>query len=271
MTATDPDHLSRLSQVYSTATWDVYDRLDHGLDPSGPDWLHTEAARHLNPGARILDAGCRDATHLIELVSANDAAGVGVEPVPVHVDRARRAVAAAGLEESVRIVPGTVEDCAEPPGSFDFIWCRDVVEQVGALAPFLAAAARLLDRDGRMLVYTTVATDLLEPGDWRLLRNHLGNVPGNLVAENLERAFAAAGFRIAQRHDIGTEWREHAEERTRPVSRALLRLSRLRRQRERVVAEHGEEVYGHVEANLHWEVYQFLGKLLPVVYLLRLR
>jgi hypothetical protein len=31
----------------------------------------------------------------------------------------------------------------------------------------------------------------------------------------------------------------------------------------------GEEIYGHIEANLHWGVHQFLGKLLPTVYLLR--
>jgi hypothetical protein len=66
------------------------------------------------------------------------------------------------------------------------------------------------------------------------------------------------------------EWREHAEERTQPVSRALLRLSRLRRQRDELVAEHGQDIYDHIETNLHWEVFQFLGKLQPVVYVLGL-
>ena len=28
------------------------------------------------------------------------------------------------------------------------------------------------------------------------------------------------------------------------------------------------EVFEHIEANLHWEVFQFLGKLLPTVYVL---
>jgi len=37
----------------------------------------------------------------------------------------------------------------------------------------------------------------------------------------------------------------------------------------RFVAAHGEEIVAHVEANLHWEAYQFLGKLLPLVYVLR--
>ena len=68
---------------------------------------------------------------------------------------------------------------------------------------------------------------------------------------------------------IGTEWVEYAEERTRPASGALLRLARLRRRREAIVAEHGLDIYEHIEANLHWEVFHFLGKLDALVYTLR--
>ena len=53
------------------------------------------------------------------------------------------------------------------------------------------------------------------------------------------------------------------------VSQALLRLSRLRRQRDALVQRFGQDIYDHVEANLHWETFQFLGKLLPTVYILR--
>jgi hypothetical protein len=76
---------------------------------------------------------------------------------------------------------------------------------------------------------------------------------------------------IEDKEVIGAEWREYAEEPTRPTSNALLRLARLRRQREAVVGEHGEDSYRHVEANLHWDAFQFLGKLEPVVYLLHRR
>lgn len=53
------------------------------------------------------------------------------------------------------------------------------------------------------------------------------------------------------------------------MSRALLRLSRLRRQRDALVERFGQDIYDHVEANLHWEAFQFLGKLLPTVYILK--
>jgi hypothetical protein len=35
------------------------------------------------------------------------------------------------------------------------------------------------------------------------------------------------------------------------------------------VQDAGEEIYRHIESNLHWLVYQFLGKLQQAIYLLR--
>ena len=35
-----------------------------------------------------------------------------------------------------------------------------------------------------------------------------------------------------------------------------------------MIERFGSDIYDHVEANLHWEVFQFLGKLAPVVYVL---
>lgn len=120
----------------------------------------------------------------------------------------------------------------------------------------------------RLLVYTTFAFELLDGRDAEMMRRHLGNVDSSLDAGYVEAAFRRAELQIERQDVIGTEWREYAEERTQPVSRALLRLSRLRRQRDDVIAEHGHDISDHIEANLHWEVFQLLGKLQPVVYVL---
>ena len=80
--------------------------------------------------------------------------------------------------------------------------------------------------DGRLLVYTTFATELLEERDADMMRRHLGNVEANLDADRVEAAFGRARLKIERRNVIGTEWREFAEERDQTVSRALLRLSR---------------------------------------------
>ena len=156
-----------------------------------------------------------------------------------------------------------------PDGHFDFIWCRDVVEQVDDLEAAVRETARVLSPSGHMLIYTTFATDGLSPLEVEMMSRHLGNIPSNLVERNVEDAFAEAKLMVERKEVIGTEWREYLEERTRPVSRALVRLSRLRRQQEALVERVGRDIYEHVEANLHWEVFQFLGKLLPTVYVLR--
>jgi hypothetical protein len=120
-----------------------------------------------------------------------------------------------------------------------------------------------------LVVFTVFATDRLEPKEAALLAQNLAVVPANLVEEKVEDAFHRAGLAVARKDVIGTEWREYAEERTRPASQDLLRLARLRRQRDRIIQDAGEEIYGHIESNLHWLVYQFLGKLLPTIYVLR--
>jgi SAM-dependent methyltransferase len=162
-----------------------------------------------------------------------------------------------------------MEDAASFGQEFDLVWCRDVLEQVADLPAAIVGVARVLKPAGRLLVFTQVATDLLDSRDRAVLSAHLGNVLSNLDAANLEAAFSAADLVIEEKDVLGTEWREYAEERTQPVSRALLRLARLRRTRDQFVAVHGEDVCAHVEANLHWELYQFLGKLAPTVYVLR--
>ncbi|MGI9031061.1 MAG: class I SAM-dependent methyltransferase [Ilumatobacteraceae bacterium] len=163
---------------------------------------------------------------------------------------------------------GVIHDLPCDDASFDLIWCRDVLEQVDDLDGALAELRRVMRPTARLLVFTTFATDRLDGRDAEMMRRHLGNIERNLDVGYVEAAFRGAGLEIEHREVIGTEWREHAEKRTQPVSRALLRLGRLRRQRDGIIARHGQDIYDHIEANLHWEVFQFLGKLEPVVYVL---
>lgn len=58
-----------------------------------------------------------------------------------------------------------------------------------------------------------------------MLGLHLGNVDGNLDRSFMEAAFERAGLQIERVQVVGTEWREYAEEREQPVSRALLRVA----------------------------------------------
>lgn len=266
-----PRNLDRLTRVYGPATWNVYAQLDLSIDPPGPDSLHELAAEYLRPSALVLDAGCRDAEHLIRLVQANEVTGVGVEPVEIHAESARAAVSAAGLDERITLLRGVLHDLPYPDECFDLVWCRDVVPQVDDLSGGLAELQRVMKPDARLLVYTTFATDRLDGGDAELMRRHLGNVDANLDMRFAEATFEGVGLGVERKEVVGTTWREYAEERTQPVSKALLRLSRLRRRRGEIIATHGQDIYEHIEANLHWEVFMFLGKLEPVVYVLTKR
>ncbi|NEE01515.1 class I SAM-dependent methyltransferase [Phytoactinopolyspora halotolerans] len=263
-------HDEDLVRVYGPATWQVYDELDISLNPRGPDWLHDLAADLIPANGNVIDAGCRDAAHLVQLMRAHPSArGFGIDPVPLHVEKAQSLVVENGLQDRVEVMLSDIESAATTGKQFDFVWCRDVLEQVADLQTAARALASLTRPTGTLLVFTTVATDLLSPDEAAMLKRHLANVPANLSRSAVEDAFPAAGLDVIQCHEIGTEWREWAEERHAPASTALLRLARLRRDRARLDALHGSDIVDHVEANLHWEIYQFIGKLASLVYVLR--
>jgi SAM-dependent methyltransferase len=243
--------------------------VDQSLDPSGPEAMLSLGVERLTEDSRVLDVGCRDAAHLIELVQATGASGVGLDPVGCFVEQARTAVSEAGVDDRLEIVEGAMPSIPFRDASFDLVWCRDVITVVDDLDSGIAEIARVLRPGGHLIVYTVLGTDRLEPKEAEMLFGQsLAIVPDNVLGESIEGAFRDAGLAGVKKDEIGTEWREHAEEQSQPASQALLRLARLRRQRDRIVAEAGEDIYAHVESNLHWLVYQFLGKLMPTVYVL---
>ena len=82
-----------------------------------------------------------------------------------------------------------------------------------------------------------------------------------------EKAFTDAGFSIIEADVLSSEWREYGEEtESKITSKQLLRIARLRRNRERYIAEFGEKDYACELANCHYGVYQMLGKLSPIIY-----
>ena len=212
------DHLDLLASVYGGQHTGLYPALDESLNPRGPEVLLDVADEYLEPGNRILDLGCRDAAYLIRLVRAHDAHGVAIDPLDTHIARAESAVAEAGLVDRIEIVKGVMEHIEQPDDSFDFIWCRDVLECVEGLEQGLAEAARVLKSGCRMLVYTDFATELLEPKEAAKSFGPRGIVAANMDERYMESSFGRAGFVIERKDVIGTEWREYAEERNHPVA-----------------------------------------------------
>jgi ubiquinone/menaquinone biosynthesis C-methylase UbiE len=265
---TDSEQIARMQRVYGDEDAELRALLDESLGPRAPDYLLDLAAPLLTAASKLLDVGCRDARHLIPLVTHSGCTAVGIDPVDRNLDRARAAVTAARLDARIEIRRGVMERIEEPDDSVDVVWCRDVLTVVPDAQAGLSEVARVLKPGGAAVVYTVFATPLLEPREAAAFQP-LGNVPQNLDRARVEAAFEQAGFLVERVEAIGTEFREHDEERTRPVSESLLRLARLRRRRDEVIRRFGREKYDVWEASLHWLAYLLLGKLEPVAYVLR--
>jgi ubiquinone/menaquinone biosynthesis C-methylase UbiE len=245
-------------------------QINRSLNPRGADMLYDcMADLSLNASHRVLDSGCRDARYACQLAERFGCAVVGVDPLAYHVERAREEIDRAGQAERVIALEGRIEALPADDASFDFIWCRDVLSHVADLRAGLAECARVLRPGGAMLVYQTFATGLLEPNEAAWLYPPLSVVPQNMDSAYFEHACSSAGLGIRKRDIVSSEWREHWEEDgTRRTSQQLLRIARMRRDRERMIAALGEKPYAIELADCTWGVYQMLGKLCPIVYTL---
>lgn len=258
-----------MDRIYSPAFWRLFDELDQSDHPSGPEFLYEISDKYLRPNQRVLDVGCRDARHLVRLAQRHQITGLGIDPVEWHIERARVEISKAGLENRLAVRRETAEGLTEPDGTYDIAWCRDVIEVLPDLDEAVRKISRALRRDGYVIAYTNVLAGPIDPAEIELIHAPLGNVVENLVEENVVGKFETNGLSIVERVAVGTQWREYLEERDQVVSRDLLRLARLRRREGRVVASYGREVYQTAQASLQWAVQQFLGRFIPVIYVLR--
>lgn len=273
----NPQNLDRvLNQLYGDIGMSdeaLEARLERSLGPRGPDILYQAlGALGLDQGHTLLDVGCRDAAHTCELARRYGCRALGIDPVTHNIARSRGVIDSSGQAGHVRAIEGRIEAIPASDNEFDFIWCRDMLNHVPDLRAGLAECARVLRPGGKMLVYQTFATDLLEPGEAARLYQALAVVPANMTTDAFEAACQGAGLRVAVRDTIASEWREYWEETgAGTTSRQLLRIARMRRDRERLIAELGLAVYESELANCHWGVYQMLGKLCPMMYILEPR
>ena len=250
--------------------------------------LETELAQSLHPRATtdlydvftklgvgaehiFLDAGARDAVHAAELIKRIGCRAVAVDPVPLHVERAKELVSAAGLADRIDVVEAGLESLPFEDGAFDFVWCRDVLNHVD-LAPALAECARVLRPGGSMLVYQTFATASCEPEEAQRLFDAIACRAENMSPSTFERRAEDAGLTIVKRDEVRGEWRERMlEEGTWDVAADLLALSRLERREAELVERYGRAAVEAERGGLIWGIYQFLGKTCPTIYVLERR
>jgi len=217
----------------------------------------------------LLDVGCRDANHTAILVQRYGCHALGIDPVEDHLTRARATIDERDMHALLTVKKGKIELLPTQSGGIDFIWCRDVLNHVADLRKGLQECFRVLRPGGLMLLYQTFATTLLEPAEAVRLYLPMSIVAANMDPSYFEGIAQRVGFQIREKDLVGSEWREYWEEEgSHNTSQKLLRLARLRRQREAYIAKLGRTLYEVELADCHWAVYQMLGKLCPTVYTL---
>ena len=238
---------------------ELNDALQRSLAPRGVDSLFEAfAALGPKPGQLVVDVGARDAKYAIRLVREHGLRAVALDPVPLHSELARAAVAEAGLNESIDVVEGAIESLPFADDSVDWIWCRDVLVHVDAQRG-LVECARVLRPGGAMVAYVTLATERLEPRERAELVEAVAIK--TFDASALEAAAGEAGLTLRSVDPLGSEWRERMiEDGTWNPTEDLLHVARLRR---------GGRDDAQAQAawgGLLWGIYQMLGKLCPTVY-----
>jgi SAM-dependent methyltransferase len=193
---------------------------------------------------------------------------IAIDLVRHHVVLSKHRLHQVDQVGRVRTMQGRIEAVPAPTANFDLIWCRDMLNHVRHLPAGLAECARVLKPGGKMLIYQTFATDLLEENEAARLYRSLVITPANMSPAYLEQTLQAVGLHISEHDIIGSEWREKWEEDgLRYTSHQLLRIARMRRDRDRLIGALGRPAYEVELADCHWGVYQLLGKLCPQVYI----
>lgn len=242
------------------------------LNPRAPEMLLDALAEYgLSAADRLLDAGCRDSAHDVAIIRRFGCPIFGIDLIADNIRRGQALIAKEAMTAHIRTAVARIEAIPAPAGTFTFVWCRDVLSHIPDLAAVFSEFARVLQPGGRVLIYGTFATDLLEPNEAQRLFQPLAIAPSSMSVEVVEAAWEQAGFQMLVRDEIGSEWREFWEESGKhTTSQQLLKIAHLRRDRERLIAELGENSYAAELADCHWGVYQMLGKLCPMMFILEL-
>jgi tocopherol O-methyltransferase len=191
---------------------------------------HTDALKNMNrvladraqiqPGERVLDAGCGVGGSSLWLATERSARVVGITLAARQVTMARSHAVRRGLADRVHFDVADFTATPFPDASFDIVWAVESLCHAPRKAAFYQEAARLLRPGGRVVVADFIrAARPLDPTGEQLLHEWLDGwaVPDiDTSAEHLGH-LAAAGFTDARLDDVTVH--------TRPSLRRLYRMA----------------------------------------------
>lgn len=158
----------------------------------------------IQPGKRVLDAGCGIGGSSLWLARQRAARVVGISLSKRQVAQARRAAQARGFGGQAAFAQADYTAAPFPDQSFDLIWALESICYAPEKAAFYREAARLLRPGGRLIAAEFLRSARPSYGGERLLRAWLDGwaMPDlNTRSEHLE-AIARAGLANAQIENI---------------------------------------------------------------------
>ncbi|HEU0090005.1 MAG TPA: methyltransferase domain-containing protein [Pseudonocardiaceae bacterium] len=233
-----PDSLTKAIVDYYDQTWIDYRVLWLNRDNLAVHFgytdestrSHTEALKNMNrvladraaiqPGERVLDAGCGVGGSSLWLAKKRDVDVVGITLAEKQVAMARQHADRRGLAHRVRFEQADFTATPFADGSFDVVWAVESLCHAGSKAAFYREAGRLLRPGGRVIVADFLRTERpLDPIGERLLHEWLDGwaVPDIDTADEHLAHLAAAGFTEARLDDVTAH--------TRPSLRRLYRMA----------------------------------------------
>lgn len=194
--------------------------------PTALRQMERELARRLGlqPGARVLDAGCGVGDVARTLAKENGLDVTGVDILDFNLINARRRSEAAGLADRTRFVRADYHRLPYRPESFDAVYTMETFVHAADPETVLSEFFRVLRPGGRLVMfeYSRTPDDQLSEQSRRALETvcELAAMPTwlRLNHHELERLLEKAGFLVEDAADV--------TERMLPMLRAFYLLGR---------------------------------------------
>ena len=271
---TTDNNRERMETIYrhlwSPGAAQLLAQLDKSLNPRSSEMLYAIVKElGINRGHTVLDAGSGLGIYSCGLVSKFGCRVVGIDIAENNLEMARARAREERVDKFVAFQQGNIQSLPFDDAAFDLVWCRDMLVHVRDLHQAFSEFARVLKPNGKVVIHTTFATNLMEHKEAIRLYEPLGIVPANMYSAYFEDACKAAGLQVGSSEPIGSEWQEYSEEQQARSSKELLHIARMRRLKERIVAKFGQEAYDVLLAVDLWHIYLLIGKLSSTIYTLR--
>jgi SAM-dependent methyltransferase len=165
---------------YGAYHWEECDRKSRRFNPPLVA-RYAAVCRRIAPGQRILDLGCGDG-YLMSLLSPQAKSVTGIDPEPTAVALANERLQERG---NCSAVVGSCYQIGFPDRSFDAVVLADMIEHLEDDDRCLQEAARVVARDG-----TVIVTTPRRRPDRPLGRDHVREYTAQELSELMRRRFA---------------------------------------------------------------------------------